>query len=166
DAITVTRNAGHLKSSGIEMEATAIPIKGLEATYNFGYTHATYSTLKLAQNGNEVDLAGNRQVFTPDITSMLAIQYSLSLKKSSLLKLIARGEWMYIGEEYFDLVNSIRQSPHQLLNMRVGVSIKHIDVFFWGRNLTDARYVSYAYDFGGIHLGSPKTYGATMRLSL
>ena len=166
DAVTVTRNAGNLRSKGIELETMAIPLKGLEATYNFGYTNATYSKLKLSQNGNEVDLAGNRQVFTPDITSMLAIQYSLPINKDGSAKIVFRGEWIYLGEEYFDLSNSIRQSPHHLLNTRFGITIKRVDVFFWARNLTDTRYISYAYDFGGIHLGEPKTFGITIRGSL
>jgi len=166
DAVTVTRNAGNLHSKGIEVETMAIPLKGLEATYNFGYTNATYSKLKLSQNGNEVDLAGNRQVFTPDITSMLALQYSLPINKDGSAKIIVRGEWIYIGEEYFDLSNSIRQSPHHLINTRFGINIKRVDVFFWARNLTDTRYISYAYDFGGVHLGEPKTFGITIRGSL
>ncbi len=166
DAVTVTRNAGNLRSKGLELETMAIPLKGLEATYNFGYTHATYSKLKLSQNGSEVDLSGNRQVFTPDVTSMLALQYSHPVKKDGSIKIVVRGEWLYIGEEYFDLANSIRQSPHHLLNARFGVNIKSVDVFFWTRNLTDTRYISYAYDFGGIHLGEPKTFGITIRGSL
>jgi len=166
DAITVTKNAGNLKSKGIELENSAIPMRGLEVTYNFGYTHATYTRLKLSQNGNEVDFAGNHQVFTPDITSMLAVQYSLPFKKSSPLKIIARAEWMYLGEEYFDLANTIRQPPHHLLNGRLGISTNHLDIFIWGRNLSDTRYVAYAYDFGGVHLGNPKTYGITVRGSL
>jgi iron complex outermembrane receptor protein len=162
DAITVTRNAGSLKSKGIELESTAIPFKAFEVTYNFGYTHATYSTLKLPQNGNTVDLAGNRQIFTPDVTSMLALQYSISIKKTSSVKIVARAEWMYLGKEYFDLANTISQSPYHLLNSRIGINSKHVDVFFWLRNLTDTRYVAYAYDFGGVHLGNPKTYGVTL----
>ncbi|HYJ38450.1 MAG TPA: TonB-dependent receptor, partial [Chitinophagaceae bacterium] len=163
DAITVTQNAGDLNSKGIEIETMAIPVKGLEATYNLGYTHATYSKLKLSQNGNEVDMKGNRQVFTPDVTSMFALQYSLNLGKATFVRIVARAEWMYLGTTYFDLANTIRQAPHHLLNSRIGVSIKHLDVYFWARNLTDTRYVSYAYDFGGIHLGNPKTYGITVR---
>jgi iron complex outermembrane receptor protein len=166
DAVTVTRNAGNLRSKGFEVETMAIPLKDVEVSYNFGYTHATYSTLKLSQNGNEVDLAGNRQVFTPDVTSLLAVQYSIPISKNGPFKIVVRGEWTYIGEEYFDLVNSIRQSPHHLLNARLGVSVKHVDVFLWARNLSDTRYISYAYDFGGIHLGDPKTYGITIRGNL
>ena len=162
DAITITRNAGKLKSKGVELETSAIPLRGLELTYNFGYTDATYTTLKLSQNGTAVDASGNRQVFTPDITSLLAAQYSILLKKSSLLSLVLRGEWKYLGQEYFDLANSIRQAPHNLLNARVGVSTKYLGLFVWVRNISDSKYISYAYDFGAVHLGAPRTYGLTL----
>lgn len=161
DAITVTRNTGKLNSKGIELELGAKPVKGLELTYNFGYTDAKYSSLKVSQNGDEVDLNGKRQIFTPDMTSMLAVQYSYPLVAKKLVSLVVRAEWMYIGQEYFDLANTIRQSPYQLLNLRAGVTTKKVDLFFWGRNITGKKYVAYAYDFGAVHLGDPSTVGVT-----
>ncbi len=162
-AITITKNAGGLTSKGIDAELAATVVKGLEATYNFGYTHARYTTLKLSSNGSEEDLAGNHQVFTPDVTSMLALQYSFAVDQSQAVKLFVRGEWMYLGQEYFDLANSIRQAPYHLLNTSAGLTTKHVDVILWGRNLGDTKYISYAYDFGAVHLGNPKTYGITVR---
>jgi iron complex outermembrane receptor protein len=32
----------------------------------------------------------------------------------------------------------------------------------WGKNLGDKEYISYAYDFGAVHLGNPRTYGVTL----
>ncbi|HWB28647.1 MAG TPA: TonB-dependent receptor [Chitinophagaceae bacterium] len=162
-AITVTKNAGGLTSKGIDAEIAATPVKGLEATYNLGYTHARYTILKLSSNGSEENLKGNRQVFTPDVTSMLALQYSLAVNQSQSVKVFVRGEWMYLGEQYFDLANNIRQAPYNLYNASIGVTTKHVDVMLWGRNLTDEKYISYAYDFGAVHLGNPKTYGITVR---
>jgi iron complex outermembrane receptor protein len=162
DAITVTRNAGKLTSKGIEMEIAAAPVKGLQVFYNAGFTDAEYKTLKLSQNGSTVDLAGKKQIFTPDVTSMLALQYTYDLGTKFLLKLVARGEWMYLGKQYFDLANNISQNPYSLLNTRFGVSAKNFEVMFWGRNLSDKNYISYAYDFGAVHLGNPRTYGITL----
>ena len=163
DAITITRNAGKLNSKGAELELATTPVKGLEIEYNFGFTDATYKTLKLSQNGASVDLAGKKQVFTPDITSMLAAQYSFSLSTRKQLKLVLRGEWMHLGEQYFDLSNNISQDAYSLLNVRVGISARFGELMFWGRNLADTRYIAYAYDFGAIHIGNPVTYGVTMR---
>jgi iron complex outermembrane receptor protein len=162
DAITVTTNAGELTSKGIEMEVSSTPFKGLQAVYNFGFTDAEYKTLKLSQNGTSADLAGNKQIFTPDMTSMLALQYSYDLGTKQRLQIVVRGEWMYFGKQYFDLANNISQSPYNLLNTRFGLSARNFEIMFWGRNLSDQHYIAYAYDFGAVHLGNPKTYGVTL----
>lgn len=162
DAITITRNAGKLTSKGIEMELTATPVKGLYAVYNMGFTDAEYKELKLSQNGSTVDLAGTKQIFTPEVTSMMAVQYSYEIGTRQRLQLVLRGEWMYLGKQYFDLANTISQSPYHLLNTRFGLAARNFEVMFWGRNLTDHNYISYAYDFGAVHLGNPRTYGITL----
>jgi len=164
-AITITKNAGSLTSKGFDAEITGNIVKGLEATYNFGYTYAKYTQLNLSENGSAVDLAGNKQIFTPDVTSMLAVQYSLPLNASQSIKAVIRGEWFYIGKEYFDLANTISQSSYQLLNTRLGITVRNYGLYFWGRNLTNQKYISYAYDFGAVHLGDPKTYGVTLNVS-
>ena len=165
-AITVTKNAGSLTSKGVDAELATTILKGLEATYNVGYTDAKYTKLKLSQNGAEADLSGNRQIFTPGVTSLLVLQYNISLTSSNNLQLIVRGEWSYLGKQYFDLANSIVQSPYNLLNTRIGLKIKHAELYFWERNMTNVKYIAYGYDFGAVHLGNPRTYGFTFRASM
>lgn len=165
-AITITKNTGKLTSKGAEIELAAAPVKGFEINYNFGYTDAKYTSLKVPQDGEVVDLNGNKQIYTPDITSMLAAQYTYAFGRKGSLKLIGRAEWKYIGTEYFDLANNISQSPYSLVNLKLGLSTKWIDVFFWSRNTGNQKFIAYAYDFGAIHLGDPATYGATVRFKL
>ena len=162
-AITVTRNTGKLISKGVELEASANPVKGLQLDYSFGYTDAHYQSLNLSENGAAIDLAGKKQIFTPDFTSMLAPQYSLLLDARSATRLIVRGEWFWLGRQYFDLENTISQSPYSKINARVGMSSKHLELFVWARNLTAAKYIEYAYDFGAVHLADPRTYGVTVK---
>jgi len=154
------------QAAGEDAEFAATVLKGLEVTYNFGYTDAKYTKLKLAQNGSEADLSGNRQIFTPDITSLLALQYNISLIPSKQLQLIIRGEWIYLGTQYFDLANSITQSPYNLLNTKLGLKIKHAELYFWERNMANIKYIAYGYDFGAVHLGNPRTFGFTFRASM
>ena len=165
EAITVTKNTGKLNSKGVELEASTTPLNGLQITYNFGYTDATYTSLKISQNGEAVDLNGKRQIFTPDVTSLLAAQYAFMFNKQKHLGFIVRGEWSYLGNTYFDLANTIKQSPYNLFNTRVGISTKYVDLFFWAENISNKKYIAYAYDFGAVHLGDPKTYGATMKVN-
>ena len=163
DAITITRNAGKLHSYGAEAELMAKPVSGIEADYSFGYTHARYTSLNLANNGTAANLNGNQQIFTPDVTSMLGLQYEQPLQSSSKLKFIARAEWQYLGKQYFDLANTISQNPYNLFNGRIGVSAKNYGVYLWGGNLFNKHYIDYAYDFGAAHLGNPRTFGISLK---
>ena len=163
DAITVTQNAGKLESKGAELELALTVLRGFELDYNLGYTDAKYTRLNLPSNGSSVSFVNNKQIFTPDLTSMLALQYGHSLNNEHNLKLIARGEWRYTGKQYFDLANQLQQNPYNLLNGRLGISSKRFDVFVWGSNLNDEKYVDYAYNFGAVHLGNPRTYGLTLK---
>jgi iron complex outermembrane receptor protein len=161
DAITVTKNAGKLSSHGIEMEISAKPAKGLLLQYSFGYTDSRFDLLKLSQQGIETDLAGKHQIFTPDITAFLAAQYSYPFCNGHL-KAIIRGEWRYLGTTYFDLANTLQQSPYSIFNLRTGITYRKTELMLWARNLTDTKYISYAYDFGAVHLGDPSTIGITI----
>jgi iron complex outermembrane recepter protein len=161
EALTVTRNAGELTSKGVELELSAKPLAGLQIDYALGLTDATYQELNVPQgDGTAVSLKGNRQIFTPSHTSMLAVQYSHNI--TDAIRIVARGEWQMIGDQYFDLGNQIKQDGYSLLNTRVGFAGKDFEVMFWGRNLTDELFIAYAYDFGATHLGDPRNFGVTI----
>ena len=162
DAVTITKNTGRLTSKGIETEVMAKLFKGLEVNASLGYTDAQYNNLKIAQGDAEANLKGKRQLFTPDVTSMLAMQYTRDVKSKQNIQLVVRGEWLYTGMQYFDLANTISQKGYSLLNAKAGITTKHFGFMLWTRNLADKYYISYAYDFGAVHLGNPKTYGVTV----
>ena len=166
EAITVTKNTGRLQNKGIDLSVSAIPVKGWETIYSLGYTDSKYKKLKVSSNGSEVDLGGNHQVYSPDITSMLASQYSFAVNHSGTVQLVARAEWFYIGKTYFDLPNNLSQSPYNMFNAKLGVALHHIRFDIWARNIGDTHYVAYAYDFGAAYLGNPRTYGGTLRVNL
>ena len=90
---------------------------------------------------------------------MLAAQYSYPV---SFFTITARGEWRYLGNTWFDLANTIEQKGYSLFNASIGIRTKNYSLSFWERNLTNKRYISYAYDFGAAHLGDPQTYGVTL----
>lgn len=162
-AITITKNAGSLTSKGLDAEFTATICKGLEASYNFGYTDAKYTSLNLSSNGSAANLDGNRQIFTPNVTSLLALQYTIALDQSQSTRLVVQGDWIYLGKQYFDLANTVSQGSYSLLNARLGVEFKKFGLYVWGKNISNTKYISYAYDFGAAHMGNPQTYGFTLR---
>src|SRR5690606_8189492 len=121
DAIVVTENAGDLTSTGVEWEINAIPVRNLSLDWSFGYTHATFDQLSLPGESGEVNYAGNRQIFTPDVTSMVAAQWTPRFFNSTSLDWIVRGEWLYFGEQFFNLENTIGQDAYQIANAKFGV---------------------------------------------
>jgi len=160
DAITITKNTGQLTSKGIEAELFVIPAKGLFLQYAFGTTNANFDKLDLASQGSNVNLAGKRPIFSPNATSLLAAQYSYAL--NTKLKIMTRAEWKYIGTTYFDLANTIQQTPYHLLNAKTGIETEKIALYFWAKNLAGTKYISYGYDFGAVHLGDPAIWGSSL----
>ena len=160
DAITITKNTGQLTSKGIEAEIFAIPAKGLLLQYSFGTTNARFDKLDIASQGSSVNLAGKRPIFSPNATSLLAAQYSYAL--NAKLKIMTRAEWKYIGTTYFDLANTIEQTPYHLLNAKTGIETEKIAFYFWSKNLAGTKYISYGYDFGAVHLGDPAIWGSSL----
>jgi len=166
DAITVIKNAGGLVSKGFDAELEGLIIKGLQMTYHFGYTDAKYTSGKLSSNGDAVNLDGKRQLFTPDMTSMLVLEYSGALPKLIGVNGFIRGEWYYFGKQYFDLSNKQVQTSYQMLNTSVGISYSFFSISVWMRNVTNVKYIAYAYDFGASRLGDPYNYGVTMKFRI
>lgn len=162
-AITITKNAGNLVSNGIELETSATPIEGLQFDFNTGFVDAYYKTLTLSSNGEAKNYNGNKALFTPSFTMLLAGQYQV--KVVDKLKVLVRGEWSSVGDQYFDLANTIRQPRYNLVNIRSGIVYETFEIMFWMRNVTNKNYVAYAYDFGATHLGNPKSYGVTIKTS-
>jgi iron complex outermembrane receptor protein len=166
EAYTITKNTGAMRSYGAEAELQALLLSGLRLQYSFGYTDARYTALRLPANGVEQDFGGNRQIFTPGYTSMLALQYQRPLSQRRRMDLVLRGEWLELGRQYFDAANTIAQAPYRLFNARAALRLPAAEFALWMRNAGDVRYIDYAYDFGAVHLGNPRTYGATMALRL
>jgi iron complex outermembrane recepter protein len=162
DAITIIQNRGKLNSKGIELEFTAQANTHLSIDYNAGMTNAKFETLEIAQNGNANILNGNKQIFTPDLVSNLALQYDQKFNKD--VSGFIRTEWKYIGTTYFDLANSIQQNPYNIINASLGVQMGDVQIKYWTRNLTNQKYISYAYDFGAVHLGDPATSGLSIAI--
>jgi iron complex outermembrane receptor protein len=82
--------------------------------------------------------------------------------KPGKLAAFIRGEWKYLGTTYFDLANTMKQKPYSLFNASVGLNAKQISLQGWFRNISNQKYIAYAYDFGAAHLGDPSNYGVTL----
>jgi iron complex outermembrane receptor protein len=140
-------NIGRMNNFGLELEAAAVPVKGLELSWNAAYNHARYAALPLynyASNRTQ-EYAGNQPINTPVVTSMLAVQYTYALGQGKQQPaLFVRGEWRYLGRYYFDYYNQDGQPGYALFNARAGVSSRHLELAFWARNVFERRYITYS----------------------
>lgn len=158
------RNAGRAESKGLELELSAIPVKGLELQYSFGLTAGRYLKLDVPdpQTGLTVDRTGNRLIGQPGTTSTLVMNYTkaFSAKSRGMLQL----EWSHLGTQYFDVANTIIQKSYSLFNVRAGLSYNRYDLAVWMRNIADKQYVSSIFSSGSpfVMLGSPTSYGLTL----
>jgi len=166
DAVTVIRNSGKLSSKGAELEIGATPFKGFELMVNGGLTDASYTSLSLPKDGVMVNYDGNKQIFTPAYTGLITAQYSRQVGKKEGNRLVGRVEWINFGRQYFDLANAISQNAYSLLHLRVGITMPHVEFYLWGRNLGNSEYIAFGYDFGGVHLGNPRTIGSSVLIRL
>ena len=163
DAITITKNGGVMRSNGFEWEFTAKPMKGFTLQYNAGFTSAKYKTFTTVSNGAQIDLNNKKQIFTPSTTQFLSATYQKKLGKQELWSNV---QYMYTGNQYFDFANTIEQKAYGLLNGQLGMKFSKLNVSIWARNITNKRYISYAYDFGAVHLGNPRTIGAGLSYTI
>jgi iron complex outermembrane receptor protein len=148
DAITIIKNTGVLNSKGVEAEIMYAPAKGLIIQYNGGITDALIKS------------SGKRPVFTPANSNAIVIQYSKNLnpKTSGFI----RSETKFIGNTYFDSDNKIKQTPYCINNFSIGVNKNKMSIVLWSKNTLNQKYISYAYDFGAVHLGDPANFGISI----
>ncbi|NSL86896.1 TonB-dependent receptor [Chitinophaga sp. Mgbs1] len=163
-------NVGRLSNQGGELELTGLPLKGLEIGYNLGVVRSSYQQLLLLDgSGGNKDFKGNKQVFTPSFTSALSVTYRRSFYHDKC-NIYITPEWKYLGRQYMNYYNDLEQAPFSLLNATIGIRYAPIEISFWGKNLADVRYLSFAYATQPrattpVLLGTPRTYGMSVKAS-
>ena len=139
-------NVGRMNNYGVELDAAAVPVKGLELSWNAAYNHARYAALPLYnyQENRTQSYQGNQPINTPVVTSMLAAQYTYALGRGRQQPAaFVRGEWRYLGHYYFDYYNQDGQAGYALFNARAGLSSRHLELAFWVRNVFERKYLTY-----------------------
>ena len=161
DAFFLTRNTGDMNNLGLELELEALPFPNLRIQWTGSLSRAEYENLVVFSNGENRDFSGNKPLFNPPVASFLAAQYTKPLGKS--IAVFVRGEHRYTGEHYFNFDNVVRQSPYHLYNARLGMSYRNYEVAFWGRNLSDVKYRTWATRV--FLLSQPRMWGVTLKVN-
>ncbi|MGB5821794.1 MAG: TonB-dependent receptor [Saonia sp.] len=164
-------NVGDARSLGFELEASAIPVNGLQLDASFGYTETEYKDFVLERQDFATgellfeEISGNNLANTPGHTLFLGAQYTYPINKAA--HLVFRGEIRNIGDYFTDIQNTLEQPTYTILNARVAFGFKRYTVAFWGQNLTDETFLSFGSpdtSFGSrsVRTAAPITYGATL----
>ena len=129
-------NAGSARIYGVEVDAMARLLPGLDAEFSFGYLWTRFDDY----THMDVDYTGNKLPYTPDYTASFALQYRHEKG------FFARGEVLHYGQLYWSEANDYKRDPVTLLNARIGYEFDPFAVYVYGNNLTDAKYLNYYTD--------------------
>ncbi len=176
DFVFARTNVGDARSTGIELEAIAIPTKGVQLEANLGINDTEYKDFVLSRDVfNEAlgeiettltDVSGNTLSNAPEHTLFLAGQYQFPVFKNYNVTL--RGEFRNIGDAFSDIQNDLEIESYSLLNTLVTLSNGTYTLSAWMRNITDERYIAFGApdtSFGrSTRISEPRTFGATLNI--
>ena len=177
------QNAGRAKRWGGEIEVTVRPIDSVTAAFSWSGVRGTFDEFPLARNAtttipNTVDFA--KRGLAPD--NQLTANIDWIIARTSLGRLSLNLNANYQSETFAQAMSSdsyaagpviFAQLPNNsrtLVNARLSLSDiemggSKLRVSAWGRNLTDADYREFSFNYGaslGLNLaqyGEPRTYG-------
>ena len=177
-------NADDSTLTGAEAQLRALAAPWLELSLGVAYIDSEYGKLVTSVAGTGagspfpdsapvfgstlVDLTGNRIPNSPE----------LSINSSATVELLVNDQWRFIGQLDFlwedDIPRDLRATPALFSEAHVDVDLRLAlrsaddkwDVAFWVRNLTDAEYLTEAYEVLGFgfyiaagNYNYPRTYG-------
>lgn len=160
-------NAGESEQKGIELEAVARPIAGLQVTAAYGFTDAGYTRLAGPfSTGGDVNVDIQRELpQTPKHTFNTGVTYRTAINVPGTF--ILHGDYSYRSKTYYDVSNSeeIAQAGYGLVNARVAWESpdSSLEIALWGRNLTEQEYrtdgIAIPSLFASAYYGDPRTFG-------
>jgi iron complex outermembrane recepter protein len=158
-------NAPKARSYGGEGQVDWLATERLQLGAQIGLLHATLTEFPQAGNsstGTPTDATGFRLPLAPSFSGNLSAQYSQPVGDGA--KLVARVDYNYRSRFYFDVLQLSPQAGYGLLNTGLTYDIARWSVTVYGRNLTDERYLSYAYNTTEGVPGEPRIFGIAARV--
>lgn len=160
-----TDNIGESRSFGLELESQWAITRGLSLGLNLGYLNTEILEFSPVDfnTGLPADFSGNDLPISPEFNGNLNLNYIQPLSKK--INFESSLDYTYQSDVFFDVGNELVQEAYGILNGRVGLTTKNLDLFVWGKNITDETYFSYGFGVSGFNnaaFGLPQTYGATL----
>lgn len=152
----IVANASSASSRGVELEAEALLSDTLQLRASYGYLDAKYDDFRYtyfsAEEGRNVtlDFTGNRIPYAPKHTASLALDWTVS---GDAFDWVISPSVSYRSSYSFDPVGAYEQSPTTVFDLNVSLIGDRWTASIWGRNLTDEKYLSDYFLFGGVDYG-------------
>jgi iron complex outermembrane receptor protein len=139
--VATTNNIGSSRNYGFEASLTAKPVRELTLTAAFGLTKAEWGKAVIFEpnSGNPAfDLNGFTAPYAPEYQASLGADWKRPL--SDTLSLGLRGDVAFIGEQYWNLANTRKQRPYQLVNIGARLEAERWELSASLKNLFNERY--------------------------
>ncbi|MBK8968264.1 MAG: TonB-dependent receptor [Lewinellaceae bacterium] len=128
---TFYRNAGETLRAGLELALRWLPVRGLELGLNYtraAFTYRQYET----PAGN---FSGRMLPGLPQDWGMAEVQY-----RHARSGIFSRVQWRYSGRFFADDANAVPVDAYALVNLRLGYSRRHLEIFLGADNVFGAGY--------------------------
>lgn len=134
-------NAGKSHSCGIEAALRGQLFDGkFDWAMSYGYTRSKFDKYVDGEGEDAVDYKGKYVPYVPQHTMAAMADYRLT-------------DWLTLGanvnaqgKTYWDNANTYSQKMYAVLGAHIDLNFKAFNVSFWGRNLTDTNYNTFAVD--------------------
>lgn len=134
-------NAGKSHSCGVEAALRGQLFDGkFDWAMSYGYTRSKFDKYVDGEGEDAVDYKGKYVPYVPQHTMAAMADYRLT-------------DWLTLGanvnaqgKTYWDNANTYSQKLYAVLGAHVDLNFNAFNVSFWGRNLTDTNYNTFAVD--------------------
>lgn len=144
----LTVNAAKSYSCGMEVSLRGHAVDNrLTYALSYGYTHAAFRQYDDTIDGQDVSYKGNLIPFIPAHTLSGSIDYRISFSAKAMHALTLGVNTTAQGRIYWDETNTYSQPFYAILGAHLRLDFRHsISLNLWGRNLTQTRYNTFAFD--------------------
>ncbi|MEN7547301.1 TonB-dependent receptor [Rapidithrix thailandica] len=128
------KNAGKTLHQGLEYTLKLYPVKAVE--FRLSGTNVMHRYIQF--NNGEVNYDDHEMQGAPSFIGNAELAYRPGFIKGFNASL----EWQYVDEYFMDAANTERYEGYQLLNLRMGYSLRQFEAWLHIMNLTDERYAT------------------------
>lgn len=140
-------NAGKSSSCGIELSLRGSAFDNhLTWAASYGYTRAVFKEYSDTIGGQFVDYKDKRVPFIPEHTIGGMADYRFDFGGSFIRSFTIGANVSAQGKTYWDEQNTYSQDLYTVLGAHASLDFGALSVNIWGRNLTDERFNTFAFD--------------------